>query len=73
MSQPGQVKWHPHGGVPKWYEQIPKAVLYVIARQLGATTTGYCDDLEAGEIAILNEWRAQFNAGNVPQRPPVRP
>jgi len=61
------VKWNPPD-LPPWYDHIPKATLFVIARQLAATSAGTCDDLEAGERGILEEWAAQYEAGNVPVR-----
>ena len=64
-----RTKWKPEG-LPAWYGDIPKAVLFVIARQMGAALRGTCDDLEAGQQAILDEWAAQHDAGCVPQRPP---
>jgi len=62
------VKWRPRD-LPAWYDRIPKATLYVIAQQLGATLSGQCDDMEAGDAAILAEWTTQYHAGNVPQKP----
>jgi hypothetical protein len=55
-----------------WYDRIPKSVLYTVARQMGATLAGSCDDLDAGDLAIIDEWAAQYQAGNVPQRPKVK-
>ena len=69
MNRPtGIAKWTP-ADLPKWYSSIPKATLFVIARQLAATVLGSCDDMEAGERGILEEWTAQYKAGNVPQKP----
>ena len=68
MRRTGVCKWAPPD-LPSWYDKIPKAVLFVIARQLAAVWAGCADDLGEGEKGILAEWTAQHNAGNVPQRP----
>lgn len=69
MARPsGVTKWAPPN-LPRWYEDIPKATLFVIARQLGALAAGTADDLGSGEAAIMREWEAQYRAGLVPQKP----
>jgi len=50
-------------------ERIPKATLYVIARQLAAWCNGTADNLEVGAEIIAIEWEAQYHAGHVPQKP----
>jgi hypothetical protein len=50
-------------------ENIPKATLFVIARQLGALCGESCDDLASGSLRILEEWVAQYKSGFVPQSP----
>lgn len=52
--------------------EIPKAVLYVVARQFAALLEGRCDEQGSAAQVIYGEWRAQHRAGNVPQRPPKR-
>lgn len=50
----------------KNYEQIPKAVLAAIAVSF-ASCGG--DNIEEAQDAIMDEWKALFNAGIVPQKP----
>jgi hypothetical protein len=74
-NRPGGVfKWRPRSGLPEWYEKIPKATLYVLAEALAAQSTGAAEEAyETGQARgiLLHEWWAQYNAGNVPQRPPA--
>jgi hypothetical protein len=51
---------------------IPKAALFVVARQLAAQVTGRHDKPESFDVLQLmyREWFAQWYAGNVPQKPP---
>ena len=69
----GRGKWYPEltEMESRLLAAIPKAVLFVVARQLAALATGECDNL--GEPAFNKlcwEWEAQYLVGNVPQKPP---
>jgi hypothetical protein len=66
------MKWRPDltTAESKLLNSVPKAVLFVVARQLAATVDGHCDDLQRGSSLVLKEWQAQYYAGNVPQMPP---
>jgi len=67
------IKWRPQLTTEEslFLAQIPKATLFVVARQLAAVMSGHCDNLGADALRVLmDEWYAQYGANNVPQRPP---
>lgn len=68
----GGLKWYPKitRFESRLLRAIPKATLFVVARQLAAQVLGHCDEFDGAADHILDEWIAQFNARNVPQKPP---
>ena len=69
------IKWKPIVLTPeesRLLSAIPKAVLFVVARQFAAQIAGECDNLAGRDEAIYQEWEAQYLAGNCPQKPKRR-
>ncbi len=69
------IKWKPvalNEAESRLLSAIPKATLFVIARQFAAQLAGECDNLDLGAEAIYQEWEAQYLAGNCPQKPKRR-
>jgi len=69
----GRSKWYPALTTmeSRLLAAIPKAVLFVVARQLAALALGECDNLGSPAFnKLCEEWEAQYLAGNVPQKPP---
>ena len=50
------------------YERTPKAVFAAIAVSNAVNTS---DDFAAARAYILSEWKALYEAGIVPQHPPI--
>jgi hypothetical protein len=51
-----------------WFDRCPKAVLFVIARELAMLRTGG-EDRSAAFSLMKDEWGAQHQSGHVPQKP----
>jgi hypothetical protein len=74
VTQGRGIKWRPKLThiESQLLSAIPKAVLFVVARQLAAQLNGTCDDLGPSAVTRLcDEWMAQYLAGNVPQKVPA--